>query len=49
MTKEFLTQYVLEQFGFMPRDITSAMRRAAEAAFIAQQQETKPDEQSKKP
>lgn len=49
MTKEFLTQYVLEQFGFIPQTITPAMRRAAETAFNAQQKETKPDEQSKKP
>ena len=49
MTKEFLTQYVLEQFGFMPQIITPAMRRAAETAFNAQQQETQTDEQSEKP
>lgn len=38
MTNQFLIQYVREQFGVPPYDITPSMERAALAAWKARQE-----------
>lgn len=35
MPNSFLINYVRNQFGFIPSEITQGMRRAAEAAYNA--------------